>query len=262
MSEEELEVRQVVDAVRRSISLTEIELPDEFFPAHLSVALIDAVFRSELRARTAAITERYYQFFGIAAGHTPRRKPPRPADQESLNDLIRHYDELRMEAMTNQVFGSRVCSPGTTTTKAESVLGAARALRDIGLNFLPRWSSRQPEDIEDTLHPLLGIGRFTIRLLSMYLGGKDFVRGDFPVRSFVACALGKKTIPVSQAETLVRKAAHELILSPQFLDYEIWKRSLSPAETDRTPQVSRGSDPDEHSSAIDRKFGTSPNRYT
>ena len=56
-----LEVRQVVDAVCRSIPLDRSELADEFFPAHLPVALIDAVFRSRLRPgeRPAPVAERY-----------------------------------------------------------------------------------------------------------------------------------------------------------------------------------------------------------
>ena len=36
-------------AIARSIPLRNVELPDEFFPAHLSVALIDSVFRSQGR---------------------------------------------------------------------------------------------------------------------------------------------------------------------------------------------------------------------
>ena len=41
-----LEVRQVVDALSRSIPLDTVKLAGEFFPAHLPVAVIDAVFRS------------------------------------------------------------------------------------------------------------------------------------------------------------------------------------------------------------------------
>ena len=61
----------------------------------------------------------------------------------------------------------------------------------------------------------------------MYTGGDDFVLGDAHVRHFVARALDRSTISSDGAETLVRSAAYELILSPRFLDREIWLYSLS-----------------------------------
>ena len=45
------ELNQVIAAVRRSFPLRDLVLPDEFFPAHLSVALIDAVFRFHGKAQ-------------------------------------------------------------------------------------------------------------------------------------------------------------------------------------------------------------------
>ena len=103
----------------------------------------------------------------------------------------------------------------------------ARALRDIGVNDLQTVQNRQPGEIEDTLRPLSGFDTRSIRLLLMYLGGKDFVRGDFYLRRYVACALGRKTISSSRTESLVQKAAHELILAPRYLDYAIWRFVLS-----------------------------------
>ena len=46
MSSAAFEINQIMRTVRRSIPLENFVLPDEFFPAHLSVALVDAVFRS------------------------------------------------------------------------------------------------------------------------------------------------------------------------------------------------------------------------
>ncbi len=43
------EVRQIVSAVGRTINLHGAELSEEFFPAHLTVALIDAVFNPQIR---------------------------------------------------------------------------------------------------------------------------------------------------------------------------------------------------------------------
>ena len=227
MSRKELEYRRVIEAVRRSVSLANLELPDQFFPAHLSVAVVDAVFRPDLRQRADAVVHRYCRRFAISRSRTEPWEVPPPAAQETLSDLIHHYDEVGIGVMRDQVFRSRACATGTETSKAAVVLGAARALRDIGVNDLQTVQNRQPGEIEDTLRPLSGFDTRSIRLLLMYLGGKDFVRGDFYLRRYVACALGRKTISSSRTESLVQKAAHELILAPRYLDYAIWRFVLS-----------------------------------
>lgn len=43
------EVRKVVSAMKHSIDLHGAELSEDFFPAHLTVALIDAVFNPRMR---------------------------------------------------------------------------------------------------------------------------------------------------------------------------------------------------------------------
>ena len=48
-SAENSEVRKVVSAANRSSDLRGAELSEEFFPAHLTVALIDAVFNPQMR---------------------------------------------------------------------------------------------------------------------------------------------------------------------------------------------------------------------
>lgn len=231
MGSAETDVRLVADAVRASISLENIDLPCEFFPAHLSVALVDAVFRPRHGEHAVAIVERYCHRFGVARTRATYTRLPPAAKQETLSDLIRHFDALGMETMMDEVFGTRMCSPGTGATEAESVLGAARALRDIGLEYLQNVCRRRPEEIEDTLWPVLGIGGCTLRRLLMYTGRDDFVRGDFHVRGFVARALGRRSVSAAEAENLVRRAAHELILSPRFLDHGLWKHGASAVGT-------------------------------
>ena len=227
MSRAASEVRRVVESARASVSLASVELPEEFFPAHLSVALVDAVFRSPPGGDVEAIVDRYCRRFGIARTRSARVKPPPQAEQEALGDLVRHFDVIGLEAMRDEVFGTRVCSPGTSTAKAESVLGAARALRDIGLETLQDVPLRRPEEIEDTLWPLIGIGGCTVRLLLMYTGSEDFVRGDFHIRNFVARAIGRRSLSSGRAESLMREAAHELIVSPRFLDRAIWEYEMA-----------------------------------
>ena len=73
-------------------------------------------------------------------------------------------------------------------------------------------------------------------MLLMYTGGEDFVLGDAHVRRFVASAIGRRTVCAAQAEDLVRQSAYELILSPRFLDREIWQYGVSGAGVAKPPE--------------------------
>ena len=237
-----LEVRQVVGAVCRSIPLDRAKLTDEFFPAHLSVALIDAVFRSRLRhgERPAPIAERYCRHFGIARRRADRWELPPIDDQETLGDTLRRYDELGVDGMAKEVFQSHHRFPGTKLTRAENVLRAAEVLRDIGIDVLQDVPARRPAEIGDALRPLPGIGECTVRMLLMYAGEEDFVLGDAHVRRFVTSAIGQRAVSATQAEELVRGAAYELILSPRFLDHLVWEYSVSGARVARPPEPPAG----------------------
>ena len=116
-----LEMRQVVDALCRSIPLDSAELTDEFFPAHLSVALIDAVSRSRLRyaEQPAPIAERYCRHFGIARCRADRWEPPAVDEQETLGDLVQRYDDHGVDRIASEVFRCRRSFPGANVTRAE-----------------------------------------------------------------------------------------------------------------------------------------------
>ena len=223
------ELDQVIDAVVDSISLEKFDLTDEFFPAHLPVAVIDAVFRTRYRhgAFSVPAAERYCRKFGLVRTRDDRWNPPPANEQETLGDLIRRYDELGPDAMTADVFGIRRCFPEQQITTVATVPRVATALRSIGVDVLQDMSARRCNEIYDTLQCLPGVGEHTVRRLLMYTGGDDFVLGDAHVRRFVASAVGRNAISPDGAETLVRSAAYELILSPRFLDREIWLYRLS-----------------------------------
>ena len=224
-------IDQVLRAVGSSFALNDIELPDEFFPAHLSVALVDAVFRFRPGdgERPSSPVERYCHRFGVARRRADVWELPNAGEQESLADLASHYDELGTDAMADEVSRSRYPIPGTSIGRAELVLDATHALRDIGVGVLQDIRARRPGDIEGVLGPLPGADEHFVRRLLMYTGDDDFVRGDAPVRSFVAHALGRKSIAAGQAVNLVRESAYELVVSPRYLDYRIWCHGVAPA---------------------------------
>ena len=211
-------------------------------PRHLPVALIDAVFRSRLRPgeRPAPVAERYCREFGITPRRADRWAPPPVDEQETLGELIRHYDELGADAIASEVFRSCRRFPGAKITRAENVVRAAQALRHIGVDVLQDMPSRRPAEIDTALRPLPGIDRRTVRMLLMYTGDEDFVLGDRHVRRFVASAIGKRAVSAPEAEALVLAAAYELIVSPRLLDHEIWLYGVSGAGVARPPEPPSG----------------------
>ena len=224
------DIRSLICAVNRSIPLDVIDLPDIFFPAHLPVALVEAVFDAGLQTvgQPDSFSERYCRHFGIARTRANRWEAPPVDEQESLGDLISHYDELGVDGMARNVFHARRGFPETRiVAKATYVLGVANVLRGIGVAVLQDVASRTPEAIDAALRPVLGNDNAIIRLLMMYSGNDHFVWGDIRVRNFVARAIGRRTVSAGRAVKLVRHCAYELILSPRYLDYQIWRCELS-----------------------------------
>lgn len=225
-----MELVRVISAIHRFISLEEIRLPDEFFPAHLSVALIDAVFRSggEAGEPAPSCAERYCRHFGLETTRRDPWEPPPAEDQETLGRLVRRYEELGTDRMADEVFRVRQAFPGTNIERAEYVLAAARQLHGNGIDVLQDLSVRSRSEVERILRLSPGFDESMLRRLLMYTGEDDFVWGGEPVRKFVANAVGRASITSEEAEELLRGAAYELILSPRFLDREIWRYGTLP----------------------------------
>ena len=237
MPEAETDIRLMADAARRSLPLSEFRLPDEFYPAHLTVALADAVLRPRSwRPGRAEAAARYCRRFGLAPRRPERGELPPPSEQETLGDLLRHFDELGTDAMARALLGTTRGTagglPAAATRRTESLLRAARSLRSIGVEVLQDVRRRPPEAVEATLR---GAGPHAARLLLMYTGDDDFVRGDAHVRRFVASAIGRRSVPADRAEGLVRAAAHELIFAPRFVDCLIWQHGVSGSGVARPP---------------------------
>ena len=212
-------------AVSQSIPLRTARLSDEFFPAHLPVALIDVVFGSAPghEPTPACISERYCRHFEIARTRPNPFQVPPAEEQETLGDFIGHYDELGVEGMCEEVFGNGDHFPGTDTSRAEYVLRLAHELRHIGVDVLQDIRAWRRKHIDFALRTLGGIDEHVVRMLLNYTGDDDFVWGDVSVRKFVASAIGRNSVSGTRAVNLVRRAAYELVVSPRFLDHQIWR---------------------------------------
>ena len=215
---EESTVRRVVEAVGRCISFDEIELPKEFFQAHLSVAIVEAVFRCGSEEESSRVAKRYCRHFGLTYTRCGTFELPPVAEQETVANLIGHYDERGVEGMAREVLATSRRASGT-----EIVLHIARALRHIGVNVLQDVQDRPATALRDVVRSVPGASETMARLLLTYAGDDDFVLGDDHVRRFVAEATGQRSVPASPAASLVRQAAYELIVSPRHLDYRIYR---------------------------------------
>jgi len=218
------EVRKIVSAVNCSINLDGAELSEDFFPAHLTVALIDAVFNPQMPYKQVGpIVERYCHRFGLSRLRVKGSGLPSRDRQESLSDLIGRYDELGLDGM-QRVFQHRGCSPGTRVRKSDNVKHTAVALRRAGIEILQDTQSSHPDQtkqIKRVLRPLPGIGDRTVHILLMYTGNDDLVKGDVHIMRFVSNALGRRVL-AEEAEQLVTDAARELGVAPRLLDENIW----------------------------------------
>jgi hypothetical protein len=101
-----------------------LALPDEFFPAHLPVALIGAIFgvlpRCDGRP-PAVFVQRFCSRFGLAPTRPNRWHPPPPEVQASLDDLIGHYETLGVDGMEDTVFRTRCGFPDPTGQRATAI---------------------------------------------------------------------------------------------------------------------------------------------
>ena len=252
------QTRQIVAAVTRSVPLDTPELPEEFFPAHLSVALIDAVFRTQ-GASPARAAPRYCAYFGLTRTRAPRWSLPRPDKQEPLGALVGHYGVLGMHRMTHEVFRTPEPLPGMSVSPPACILQLARTLQGEGIEVLQNLAGLSPEDVGYVLQPASAIEWHIVHLLLMYAAPDDYVHADHPIRRFVAEATGQ-SVSAARARTLVRQAAHELILSPRFLYHEVWKRGLTNGAPGNRHSIGsgapvQGADPVRRRA---RRYGASP----
>ena len=224
-----------MSAIGHSMRFENPELPGEFFPAHVSVALISAILPSQDTSKNhgARAAVRYSRRFGLAYTRTDRWELPPAKEQETLSDLIGHYAELGEDRMDDELSGASEPLPGTKLAGTEQVLRAARELRRNGIEVLQDIPALGPAKIERALRVCVGLGESTLRKFLMYTGDDAFVRGDVHIRTFVEEATERRPVSEAEAEGLVRWAAYELVLSPRYLDFEIWRLHRTRARTRR-----------------------------
>ena len=222
-------VGQIVGAVRRRIGDVRRGLPEEPRPAHLSVALIDAVFNPQVNycKVVVPIVNRYCRCFKKDRMWEQQEWPPPIEGQETLSDLVGHYDRFGLDYMRWKAFESGLYSPGTHNPgppvyKSDNVLHCARALHAIEVDTLQDLLKKDPGEIKRALCAVRGIGERTAHMLLMFCGHDEYVKGDVHICRFVSNALGVDSVSAREAERLVAGAARALGITPRSLDARIW----------------------------------------
>lgn len=226
------ESRKLAEAVRRKKVHLPDQLGDEFFPAHVTVALIDAVLTSNLKYESLVVprVREYCDYFSLDRICADKNQLPKVEDQETLSDLIEHYEHEDMTALLGQFKSYIGKEEGYRKyrLKTEIIHCAALELRRIGIETLQDVAACSAESIKCALRPVGGIGPATIHMFLMYTGREDFVKGDRHVCGFVENALCRSNIDPREVEELVKEAAVELVelglthVNPRLLDYAIW----------------------------------------
>ena len=217
------ELPRLMNAVTRTFSALECKAPDAFRPAHLSVALVDAVFTLPPANGypLEAVAERYCRSFGLARLNPDHWNLPPVDAQEPLGDFIERYERLGARTMEDKVFATRCRVPGTGLSRVRCVAGAAAMLQRIGVDVLQDVHTHPPWAIRGALSAVPGDAEGLARRFLTFTGGDDFVLADGPVHEFVAGAVGRSTVSQAEAAALVRSCAYELLLSPRYLDARI-----------------------------------------
>ena len=218
------DVDLLVARVQRELDINNAKLGEAYYPAHLTVALLDAILNPQLnyQRRVVPIIERYCAYFNLQRVRPDPEKIPPECEQETLSDLIGHYEAMGMNGFQDKIIQSRYVSPGTNVLKAENIKNSAVALRRIGIETLQDVQERTDDEIKRALTPLRGIGDRTIHIFLMYVGRVHLSKGDVHIKQFVARATGR-TVSAELAEELVKETAWTLGIDPRSLDYEIWK---------------------------------------
>ena len=217
-------VDAVVCAVCKMIPSINEGLPEEFRPAHVTVALVDAVFNPRLRyiETVVPIVEGYCRYFKLKRTVSPECWPPPRESQQKLKTLLDQYRGPGKKKMRTCVFGKNFRSPGTMVYKSDNVLECAKALHDLCIDTIDDVRAKTPKSVKKALTGVKGIGPATAHMFLMYCGRDDYVKGDVHVCQFVAEALDDEKVRPCDAEELVAAAACRLNVTPRALDAAIW----------------------------------------
>jgi hypothetical protein len=204
------------------------DLSDEFFYSGLSLCVIDAVYSIGARYEGVCnVVDRYCSNFEVDKISKDRKsgKLPEIERQESIDALLRHYEEKTKKGMRDDVFNNRQrTSSRNGISKAAAIRRFATVLSEHGVNhFQDVEKGMQCKCLADEIRKIPGQrSGISLSYFWMLAGSSKSVKPDRMLLRFIERALGEAT-ETEEAAELIRGVAAELKIEPRKLDYAIWR---------------------------------------
>lgn len=224
----ESNVKKLAEYCEANLDISSAELDDEYGYPSVPLCVIDAVFSIGANyVATQNTVRRFCEFFSI-----PEKSeiyPPDTADQLSISEFIKIYDEYGIEGMTERVYQNRQrTSTRMGILKTEAVLRFSKVLSRFGVEYL--------QDVQKVIGNLgfeaeikkipgqkSGI---SLRYFYMLIGEKNYIKPDRMITRFVEQVTGKSysaeeitRLFIGACDLLVKDYPN---LTPRMLDNLIW----------------------------------------
>ncbi|PSR26087.1 MAG: hypothetical protein C7B46_20285 [Sulfobacillus benefaciens] len=214
-----------------------VQLPSEYRYAHLSLALIDAIYSLGAKYEsTRATVLRYAQNAGLKPFRVSVDEWPAVSDQQPLSDLLTMHRQRGLENMLSDVYQNRqrTSAHASSITKAEAVFQAAEVLEAHHVNvFQDIPGIMGNPSFEADFRTVRGQGPGTgLSYFWMLTGSEDHIKADRMVIRYLEATTGLRRLSGDDAKRLMEAAA--ALLCPRFptltlrqMDYIIWEYQRS-----------------------------------
>jgi hypothetical protein len=225
------DIDRLVATMLRTLPLDRLALGDEYRYAHLSLALVDAVFSVGITyTTTQRVVSHYARTQGLTLYRVDEAEWPAIGDQEPLDALIALANSRGTEGLARDVFKNyNRTSSINGILKADAVVRAARLLRAHHVQYfqdLPRVFGN--EQLERAFRSIPGQqSGLSWDYFWMLVGTERLIKPDRHVLQYLRAALGRP-INADEAQDLVEHACRRLAnqypnATPRRLDYAMWQ---------------------------------------
>ncbi len=224
----ESDVIKLAEYCEANLDISSVELGDEYGYPSVPLCVIDAVFSIGANyVATQNTVRRFREFFSI-----PEKSeiyPPDTADQLSISEFIKIYDEYGIEGMTDRVYQNRQrTSTRMGILKTEAVLRFSKVLSRFGVEYLldvQKVIGNLGFEAEIKKIPGQRSG-ISLRYFYMLIGEKNYIKPDRMITRFVEQVTGK-SYSAEEITRLLIGACDLLVtdypnLTPRMLDNLIW----------------------------------------
>lgn len=228
----ENDIQLIIENIRQKVNLS-INLPDEYYYAHLPCCIIDAVFSIGVRySSTRNVVIRYCEYLEIDRIRNNRNSEyPLREYQNSVDDLLNLYHTKGVDYITQKVFQNKQrTSSNNGILKTEAVKHFASVLKTYNINHFQDLdiienNLRFSEDIKKIKGQSSGI---SLKYFLMLSGNENLVKPDRMLKRFIAMSIKKNEIEISDddvqfaVQQIIEREVFSGVRSIRHLDYLIW----------------------------------------